>query len=76
MTEHLSRYRIPPRVRDDALRLAVLVLLDLDDSGRERLLKLLLVFPWDGAAESDMREETIRRGRCVSAVCSPYVECE
>jgi len=54
MTEHLSRYRIPPRVRDNTLRLAVLVLLDLDYSGRERLLEFLLMFPWNGAAESDM----------------------
>jgi hypothetical protein len=62
VAQNLARDSVLARVLDHHLRLAVLVLLDLDDAGREALLELLLVLFRDRSAEDDVGEEAVRRG--------------
>ena len=47
MSQNLSRDRIFSRVLDYTLRLAILILLNLDDSGRKAILELFLVLSRD-----------------------------
>jgi hypothetical protein len=62
MPQHLSRHRVLPRVFYDALRLAVFVFLDTDNSFGEAFLELLLVFPGDWTAEDDVGEKAVGGG--------------
>jgi len=59
MTQNLSRHGVLPRVLDDTLWLAVLVLLNLDHAWGERLLELVLMFAWNGPTKGDMREKAV-----------------
>jgi hypothetical protein len=59
MSQDLPRHGILPRVLDDALLLALLVLFNLDDAGRKALLELFLVFRRDGLMNDDVGQEAI-----------------
>jgi len=62
MSQDFTRDGISSGVLDDALRVSVLVVLNLDDAWSKALFELLLVFPWDWAAKDDIREKTVGCG--------------
>lgn len=67
VSENFAADRVFPRVLDNALRLAVLVVLDGNDTLGKARHKLGLVFPRNRTSQLNVRQQAVRCGGCRSA---------